>query len=257
VKTRDLDALMRANEAYHEMRVLNGLHTIIRVDGRNFSRYTRDEGYDKPFDAGFSAFMEGAAIKLMEEFDGVYAYTESDEISVLLPVDFDLFGRKVEKIVSISAAVASVYWSQATGDPVTFDSRVWIGTDAQVIDYFSWRQADAYRCALNGATYWALRNECEMTARAADRLMRSKSRSWKVDKLIELGIHFNDLPAWQRRGVALWWYEMTKLGYNPKMKVPTFATRRRVFVERDLPFGDIYRESIGAIMYNDSQRRAK
>ncbi len=102
--------------------------------------------------------MVGTAQALLTELGAVYAYTESDEISLLLDPGFDLFGRSVEKLVSISAGIASAAFTQATGEPAHFDSRLWLGTTvADVIDYFSWRQADAARCALNGWCYWTLR----------------------------------------------------------------------------------------------------
>jgi hypothetical protein len=50
----------------------------------------------------------------------------------------DLFGRGVEKIVSISTGIASAAFTHAAGEPAHFDSRVWIGTSTtDVVDYFS------------------------------------------------------------------------------------------------------------------------
>lgn len=69
-------------------------------------------------------------------------------LSVLLDPSFDLFDREVEKLVSISASVAAAAFTHAVGEPVHFDSRVWMGAAVQdVVDYFSWRQADAARWA--------------------------------------------------------------------------------------------------------------
>jgi tRNA(His) 5'-end guanylyltransferase len=45
--------------------------------------------------------MVETAKALLSELDGIYAYTESDEISVLFPPDCDLFDRSLEKIVVV------------------------------------------------------------------------------------------------------------------------------------------------------------
>src|SRR5207249_1656476 len=73
------------------------------------------------------------------------------------PTPICRFDRKLEKVVSLSAGIASAAFTQACGVPVHFDSRVWLGADAAlVVDYFRWRQADAARCALHGWCYWTL-----------------------------------------------------------------------------------------------------
>jgi tRNAHis guanylyltransferase/Thg1 C terminal domain len=104
--------------------------------------------------------MVRAALAVLEDLQGVYAYTESDEISVLLPRSWDLFDRELEKTVSLSASLGSATLSLAFGEPVACDSRVILAAqDEQVVDYFRWRQADAARCALNGWCYWTLRKQ--------------------------------------------------------------------------------------------------
>ncbi|GAA0929963.1 hypothetical protein GCM10009558_043010 [Virgisporangium aurantiacum] len=83
MRLKDLDSAQRAREWYHGLTLLPGAWAIVRVDGRSFSRLT-SERYDKPFDERFSAVMVTAAENLLTELGGVYAYTESDEISVAL-----------------------------------------------------------------------------------------------------------------------------------------------------------------------------
>jgi tRNA(His) 5'-end guanylyltransferase len=142
-KRKDLEARMRSLEWFHRDRVLPGLWLIVRLDGRAFGRFTATR-FEKPFDPRVRNLMCGTARALLIDFNGLYAYTMSDEISLLLPRDRDLFGRVVEKIVSISAGFASATFTQACGEPAHFDSRVWLGVDEEeVIDYFRWRQADA------------------------------------------------------------------------------------------------------------------
>jgi tRNA(His) 5'-end guanylyltransferase len=152
------EARMRRLEYFHSIRLLPGTSAILRVDGRGFSRFTA-ERFDKPFDARFSDYMVRTAQALLEGLQGVYAYTESDEISVLLRPEWDLFDRELEKAVSIAAGLASATFTYACGEPAHFDGRAWLGARRSlVIDYFRWRQSDATRCALNGWCY--CRAEC-------------------------------------------------------------------------------------------------
>jgi tRNA(His) guanylyltransferase len=68
--------------------------------------------------------MVETAKAILSELDGIYAYTESDEISVLFPPNWDLFDRSLEKIVSISASIASATFTRAAQTALNFDSRI-------------------------------------------------------------------------------------------------------------------------------------
>ena len=247
---KDLESRMRAREWFHSLTLLPGAWTIIRVDGRSFSRFTETR-FDKPFDLRFSTLMADTAKALLNDLGGRYAYTESDEISVVFDPSFDLFGREVEKLVSLSASIATAAFTYAAGEPVTFDSRIWMGTTLdEVVDYLSWRQADATRCALNGWCYWTLRNEGR-SAQQATRELEHTSFSAKNELLYARGINFNEVPTWQRRGVGLWWETYEKPGHDPIRDIDVTATRRRVHVHRELPMKDAYRDFARSLLETD------
>ncbi len=238
---------MRSLEYFHELRVLPGAWTVIRVDGRSFSRFT-ESGFEKPFDLQFHNLMVQTAKALLEELPGIYAYTESDEISVMLPQNWDLFDRSWEKIVSVSASIASATFTHAAQTIVQFDSRVWIGANkSQVVDYFNWRQADATRCALNGWCYWTLRKAGESVGKATSTL-EGKSVGFKNELLFQHGINFNNLPAWQRRGTGLYWENYEKEGYNPIENKAVVTKRRRIKVDEELPMKEAYGEFISRFL---------
>jgi tRNA(His) guanylyltransferase len=246
----DFEARMRRLECFHALRCPDGAWAVLRLDGRGFTRFT-EQHCQKPFDDRFHGWMVAAARAVFEDFGGVYAYTESDEISVLLRPGADLFDRKLEKLVSVSAGIASAAFTHACGEPAHFDSRVWLGTGLpDVVDYFSWRQADATRCALNGWCYWTLR-KAGLSAKEASRALEGRSVAEKNELLFAHEINFNEVPLWQRRGIALHWESYEKHGHDPVRGMPVTATRRRVTVARELPMRDAYRDFLRALLPSD------
>jgi tRNA(His) 5'-end guanylyltransferase len=243
----DFERRMRTGECFHALRVLPGAWPVLRLDGRGFSRLT-EARFEKPFDARFHELMCRTAEALLVELGAVYAYTESDEISVVLDRGSELFDREVEKLVSISASVASSTFSLGLGVPAQFDSRLWVGAGtAAVADYFRWRQADAGRCCLNGWAYWMLRKAGRTVVEATAQLA-GRPVAYKNELLFQNGVNFNDVPAWQKRGTALTWETHQKEGLDPRTGARTSAVRRRVRIDRDLPLGDDYGRFVLAIL---------
>jgi tRNA(His) 5'-end guanylyltransferase len=73
--------------------------------------------------------------------------------------------------------------------------------------------------------------------------------------LFGYGINFNELPAWQRRGVGLWWEIYQRPGYDPMRKIDVAAIRRRVHVERELPMKDEYRGTVDRLLAAGAEAR--
>jgi tRNA(His) guanylyltransferase len=243
VNADDFEAEQRAREYFHTLTVLPGAWTVLRMDGRGFTRFT-ERHFAKPFDPVFADHMVATAQVLLTELGARYAYVESDEISLLFDPRFTLFGRGVEKLVSISAGLASAAFTQAAGEAAHFDSRLWLGTSvADVAGYFSWRQSDAARCALNGWCYWTLRGAGSSRQEATEALSGTSTAD-KNELLFSHGVNFNEVPAWQRRGIGLWWAEREHAGHDPIRDIEVITTRRHLTVDRDLPIKDAYRTFI-------------
>lgn len=243
----EFERRMRALECYHALRVPPGAWIVLRLDGRGFSRFTESR-FDKPFDPKFHELMVRTGRALLTEFQGVYAYTESDEISLLLPPGWDLFDRELEKMLSIAASIATATFSLACGEAGQFDCRACVaGERGLVVDYFQWRQADATRCALNGWCYWLLRKSGASAARATAQLTGG-SVAFKNELLFSNGINFNNVPAWQRRGTGLYWERYDKQGYNPKRKQTVTVQRRRIKVDEELPMKAEYGRFLKALI---------
>jgi tRNA(His) 5'-end guanylyltransferase len=248
MKFDDLDQKMRVFETAHDHCALPGLFLVARIDGRSFTRLTKEKRrFAAPFDVLFRDLMIETTAHLMEcGFRVVYGYTQSDEISLLFHPDEELFHRKLRKFNSVLAGEASARFSLSLGEVAAFDCRLAQLPGASLVcDYFRWRQEDAGRNALNAHCYWKLR-QAGQTDTQATAALHGLSVSAKHDLLFNRGINFNDLPSWQKRGVGLYWESYEKAGFNPIAGETTFTTRRRIRKELELPMKDEYARFVAA-----------
>lgn len=186
---------MKQHEAPWKTTLPRRSAVICRVDGRAFHSHLRNA--DKPFDMGFIEDMGQVAIALCEEISGaVFAYHQSDEISILV---YDQgsntepwFGGEVQKIVSISAAIATAALGERRIGRPLFDSRIFtLPNPVEVANYFHWRQRDA------------VRNSISMAAQAHfphRRLQGVNSAGMQEMLFTEAGINWNDYPDACKRG---------------------------------------------------------
>jgi tRNA(His) guanylyltransferase len=194
-----------------------------------------------PFDERFRDWMTATVRHLMDcGFRIVYGYTQSDEISLLFHPDDDAFGRKLRKWLSILAGEASACFALNLGAMACFDCRVsQLPRLEGVVDYFRWRSEDAHRNALNGHCYWLLRRTGQ-EARAAARALLGLSVAEKNELLFQHGVNFNALPAWQKRGIGVYWQTYAKPGTDPRRGMAVTTMHRRLTVDLDLPLGAEY-----------------
>lgn len=127
---------------------------MIRVDGKAFHTFTR--GMDKPFSKDLIRAMVRAAVATAKEIQGFKAaYIQSDEATFCL-TDYDTnetqgwFGYKIQKMISISAAMMSVHFNGnfKTDKFPVFDSRVFSLPREEVVNAFLWRALDWKRNSL-------------------------------------------------------------------------------------------------------------
>jgi tRNA(His) 5'-end guanylyltransferase len=158
----DLTIRMKTYEAVSDLHLVRRMPVIIRLDGKNFSNFTRS--LRKPFDNDFAKCMSATALRLCAEAQNCrMAFHGSDEISLLL-TDYKTlntapwFDNDVMKIASISAAIAtaafaeemSAVWGNNKKFPV-FDSRCFNIPERDVVNYFVWRQRDTMRNSVSAA----------------------------------------------------------------------------------------------------------
>ncbi|KAL1503703.1 hypothetical protein AB1Y20_012176 [Prymnesium parvum] len=217
---------------------------VIRLDGHCFSTYTR--GFARPYDERIHRAMVSTAADLLEHFNAVTAYTESDEISLFYPsaqgasVSVPFNGR-VQKLVSVTSGYASARFNmhmlaqtfdlQDTHDAALrarvercdahFDSRAFSLPDAEgVAKYMLWR-----------AVHDCQRNSISMLAQAhfpPARLLRVSSQSMLQMLCDEAGVDWNDCPAFFKWGTYIKKEEFNKPAINQKTQQQVVARRTRV-----------------------------
>ncbi|MCK9596522.1 tRNA(His) guanylyltransferase Thg1 family protein [Candidatus Pacearchaeota archaeon] len=182
-------------ENRYRMKLQRRTPVIIRLDGKAFHTLTRK--CIKPFDEHFSESMLITAKYLCSEIQGCKcAYIQSDEISLLL-TDFDTFETEawfdynIQKITSVSAATASIIFSNSFFDKwgiAVFDSRAFNIPKEEVHNYFLWRQLD-----------W-VRNSIQMLAQAnfSHKELHGKNSSDMHEMLHTKNINWTYLqPKWK------------------------------------------------------------
>lgn len=174
-KNDNLGNRMKGYENVTRNYLTRRMPVIVRLDGVSFHTFTK--GFGKPFDRLLWTTMYQVAKKLCDEVQNcVFAYTQSDEISLVL-IDYrnlntDVwFGNNIQKICSVIAAKASVYFNEILESEVCadyyylesldkdreiflenvcnrkafFDARCFNIPREEVLNYFIWRQKDCQK----------------------------------------------------------------------------------------------------------------
>src|SRR5204863_8816176 len=82
MKFDELDTKMRVFETAHDLCVLPGIYMVARIDGRGFTKLTKEvHKFEAPFDVRMRDMMVQTTEYLMTDcgFRVTYGYTESDE----------------------------------------------------------------------------------------------------------------------------------------------------------------------------------
>lgn len=233
-----LEDRMKGYEEAARTRLTRRLPLIIRVDGKGFSRYTKR--LEKPFDRKFIHAMEHVATALCYEIQGAeLAYAQSDEVSVLVHgykkhESTPWFDNQVQKMVSVSAAVASatftansylMFGSDGSStiddiEPAYFDARVFVLPESEVTNYMHWRQQDA------------VRNSVQMLARSlfSHKECNGKNVSQMKEMCVMAGHPWEDLTPTIRKGRCVKKHYCpqsgARMGWKVDTDIPMFGENR-------------------------------
>ncbi|CAB0035693.1 unnamed protein product [Trichogramma brassicae] len=198
-----------------EDRLLPNCWIVVRVDGKNFSKFSDLHEFTKPNDRRALHLMNHAAIIVMRNYkDIVMAYGQSDEYSFVFRKSTELYNRRASKIMtnvgSLFTAAYCVNWkkyfdSKEMKYPPSFDARtVLYPTDTNLRDYLSWRQADVHINNLYNTCFWNLVQKKNMTGQEAEVRLRGTVSADKNEILFsEFGINYNNEPQMFRKGTTI------------------------------------------------------
>lgn len=229
-------------------------YTILRLDGCHFHTYTR--GLQKPFDNALFEDIDAAILAMLPHLQGaVLAYTQSDEISVLLtdfaePSTCAWFDGNLQKMCSVAASIITAEFNKRrlyreaqqhkdsyhdkphlwdfqidSHHLAYFDTRVFTIPDrTEVMNYFIWRNQD---CA---------RNSVSMVAQShfSHKELHGKSTSDKHEMLHNMrGVNWaTDYTDGQKNGRLITKDYFRAPNVNTLLKVLDAAREGEEFVER-------------------------
>ncbi|MFW6219711.1 MAG: tRNA(His) guanylyltransferase Thg1 family protein [bacterium] len=228
---------MKSYESVSNIYLTPRMPLIIRIDGKAFHTYTRN--FDKPYDNDFYTTMKLVCDDLITNISGAkLCYMQSDEISILI-TDYDKletqawFDKKLQKIVSVSASLATGYFNEYIRDIhksklsknkiAFFDSRAFVLPKEEVCNYFIWRQQDAVRNSIQGLgqAYFSHKSLHKLNCnQIQDKLMLEKNINW------------NDIDTVFKRGYCVYKNTIDN-GYVIDYEIPIF-TQNRNYIEKHL-----------------------
>jgi len=192
-----LENRMKGYEKQTNFKLVSGVPVIGRVDGKNFSKFTKSlkKEANSPWNEKFVLAMAVGAIVGCQEIQGCkMAYVQSDEISFLI-TDTEseqtqpYFGYKTRKMNSVIASAVAVefYAALVMSDPSLadsrpkFDSRFWNLPEHEVVNAFVWRQQDALRNSVSMyARHYFSHKECNgRTVLQMKEMLRNNGTPWE------------------------------------------------------------------------------
>lgn len=230
----DLGNRMKIYEAVSRNYLIRRMPVIIRIDGKAFHTFCR--GLKKPYDLRLVDAMINTAYDLCSSIQGCkFAYTQSDEISLLL-IDYDTlqtdawFSDNVQKMVSIAASMTTCIFNKkfehAKGQQAMFDARAFNLAKEEVCNYFIWRQGDCVRNSISSLA------QSEFSHKRLQGLNCSQMQEllWQ-----EKNINWNGCPTWQKRGFAV--HKKDDGTWLINQEIPTFSADRD-FIEKHVYIGE-------------------
>jgi len=218
-------------------RLMDQLPICARIDGKGFSKFTRDLA--RPYDERLSRLMVATTAHLVEETGALAGYTQSDEISLLWysadPERQLWLDRRVQKLTSIVASMATAFFNarlpsfiaEKAAGTALFDARIWaVPTKDEAANAFLWRERDATK------------NSISMAARSvySHAQLQDRTGSEMQELLFQKGINWNDYPAFFKRGTFVLRRTVTRAFTTAELELlpPKHEARRNpeLLVER-------------------------
>ena len=208
-----------------EVEIPEDSYFAVRVDGRGFHQLTGE--MEKPFDIHFAQTMDQAALYTAKEFNAMFAYTQSDEISYFFDKNTSLFNRRPEKFISLLASCTTMRFKGESGLDGMFDGRVIIlDLWSDVEDYLEERQEDCYRNAVNGASLYNFIKRYGGSTSTATKQLNGLKQPDLIATMQKDAVWVN-YPFRFKNGSLVRKNTYAKAGYDPRNNELTVTTRTK------------------------------
>lgn len=228
-------------EENYDIKLPKFLPILIRIDAKSFHTFTR--GMQRPFDEILTKTMWDTAIYLCENIQNAkIAYTQSDEITVLMyqsKIESQpWFDNRLQKIVSISASMATLAFNEAFVKNVEEEYQEILKfcnieshpkPFADEADEYYENKMDMYEiyqnkfgqakfdsrvmvipeCDVNNNFLWrqmdAERNSKQMICQSlySSKQLHGKKANVQMDLMFAKGINWNDIETYKKRGACI------------------------------------------------------
>ncbi|XP_052431062.1 probable tRNA(His) guanylyltransferase [Carassius gibelio] len=201
---------------------LRNCYIVVRLDGRNFHKFSEQHNFMKPNDNRALGVMSRSAHSVMEELEDItIAYGQSDEFSFVFKRSTTWFKRRASKLMThVTSQFSSsfvYYWKEYFGEqpllyPPSFDGRVVLyPSNRNLRDYLSWRQADCHINNLYNTTFWTLVQKGGLTKiQAEERLSGTQAADKNEILFSEFSINYNDESPMHKKGTTLIWEKVNE-----------------------------------------------
>ena len=116
---------------------------------------------------------------------------------------------------------------------ISFDSRIIpISKNKDVVKYFKWRQDESWRNCINSYGYWKLREN--YSAKEATQKLKSLKSSDIHQLLFGNGINLNNVPNYQKRGIAIYKKKEKIIGLNPIKNKEETSYRNKLIIDKKI-----------------------
>ncbi|KAL2089127.1 hypothetical protein ACEWY4_016026 [Coilia grayii] len=249
---------------------LKNCYIVVRLDGRNFHKFSEQHGFLKPNDKRALGLMARSAESVMDNMEDVcVAYGQSDEFSFVFKRSTNLFKRRASKLMThVTSQFSSsfvFYWAEYFTEqpllyPPSFDGRVVLyPSNRNLRDYLSWRQADCHINNLYNTVFWALVQKGGLSTSQAEERLRGTVAGDKNEMLFsEFNINYNSEPQQYRKGTTLIWNmaeevvtKKVKPANENEKEVHVTRTRRKIAAHHCDIIGEQFWEEHSGVLESD------
>ncbi|CAN8247649.1 unnamed protein product [Cochlearia groenlandica] len=217
---------------------------VVRIDGRDFTTFSKVHYFEKPNDETALYLMNSCSASVLEEFpDIIFAYGHSDEYCFVFKKTSRFYQRRASKILSLVASFfAAVYvtkWREffpriKLKHAPSFTSRLVSCASAEVLQaYLAWRQQDCHANNQYNTCFWTL-VKSGMTISETQEILKDTQKQQKHEILYQKGIIYTELLELFRQGSCLFKKKVEEIVKHDENGNPIKRSRRKaVFIHSE------------------------